>query len=161
EARSKEYLAWMKEIGRVVPVHYQEPFRRDFGAWQPRAEDYVADLKGAIAGGAAGWCLHYGANGAALDRRPRRSRPSNERPRQRHQPGSIDHATRTRTRLLGRVFPFVVSGVFWTSRAPHIGVNVCSNGCIVTTAAAWVEVSRKQLAGGLIERYHGNSWRIW
>src|SRR5262249_30404177 len=35
EARSKEYLAWMKEIGRVVPVHYQEPFRRDFGAWQP------------------------------------------------------------------------------------------------------------------------------
>jgi outer membrane protein assembly factor BamB len=73
EARSKEYLAWMKELGREVPLHYQEPFRRDFGGWQPRAEDYATDLKGALAGGAAGWCWHNGDNRAAKDGRPRRS----------------------------------------------------------------------------------------
>ena len=73
EARSKEYLAWMKELGREVPLHYQEPFRRDFGTWQPRAEDYVTDLKGALAGGAAGWCWHNGDNRAAKDGQPRRS----------------------------------------------------------------------------------------
>jgi hypothetical protein len=71
EARSKEYLAWMKEAGREVPLHYQEPFRRDFGDWQPRAEDYAADLKGARAGGAAGWCFHNGDRRAAADGRPR------------------------------------------------------------------------------------------
>jgi hypothetical protein len=73
EAKSKEYLAWMKEFGRLVPLHYQEPFRRDFGPWQPRTEDYVTDLKGALAGGAAGWCWHNGDNRAARDGRPRRS----------------------------------------------------------------------------------------
>jgi outer membrane protein assembly factor BamB len=73
EARSKEYLVWMKELGREVPLHYQEPFRRDFGKWQPRAEDYVTDLKGALAGGAAGWCWHNGDNRAAKDGQPRRS----------------------------------------------------------------------------------------
>ncbi len=73
EARSKEYLAWMKELGREVPLHYQEPFRRGFGKWQPRAEDYVTDLKGALAGGAAGWCWHNGDNRAAKDGQPRRS----------------------------------------------------------------------------------------
>jgi outer membrane protein assembly factor BamB len=73
EARSKAYLVWMKELGREVPLHYQEPFRRDFGTWQPRATDYVTDLKGALAGGAAGWCWHNGANRAAKDGRPRRS----------------------------------------------------------------------------------------
>jgi hypothetical protein len=72
-ARSKEYLTWMKELGREVPLHYQEPFRRDFGKWQPRAEDYVTDLKGALAGGAAGWCWHNGDNRAVKDGRPRRS----------------------------------------------------------------------------------------
>jgi hypothetical protein len=73
EAKSREYRAWMRELGRVVPLHYQEPFRRDFGGWQPRSEDYVADLKAALAGGAAGWCWHNGANSAAKDGRPRRS----------------------------------------------------------------------------------------
>jgi hypothetical protein len=73
EARSKEYRALMKELGREVPLHYQEPFRRDFGTWQPRAEDYVTDLKGALAGGAAGWCWHTGDNRAAKDGQPRRS----------------------------------------------------------------------------------------
>jgi hypothetical protein len=73
EARSKEYRDWMKELGREVPLHYQEPFRRDFGGWQPRAEDYVTDLTGALAGGAAGWCWHNGENRAAKEGRPRRS----------------------------------------------------------------------------------------
>jgi hypothetical protein len=73
EARSKEYLALMRELGREVPLHYQEPFRRDFGKWQPRAEDYVTDLKGALAGGAAGWCWHNGDNRAAKQGQPRRS----------------------------------------------------------------------------------------
>jgi hypothetical protein len=73
EARSKEYLVWMKELGREVPLHYQEPIRRDFGKWQPRAEDYITDLKGALAGGAAGWCWHNGDNHAAKDGQPRRS----------------------------------------------------------------------------------------
>jgi hypothetical protein len=72
-ARSKEYLAWMKDLGRAVPHHYQEPFRRGFGSWQPQAEDYVTDLQGALAGGAAGWCWHNGDNRAAKDGRPRRS----------------------------------------------------------------------------------------
>ncbi|HEX5272297.1 MAG TPA: cellulase family glycosylhydrolase, partial [Gemmataceae bacterium] len=73
ESRSKEYLTRMKELGREVPLHYQEPFRRDFGKWQPRAEDYVTDLKGALAGGAAGWCWHNGDSRAAKDGQPRRS----------------------------------------------------------------------------------------
>src|SRR5437762_13567367 len=64
----------MKELGREVPLHYQEPFRRDFGKWQPRAEDYVTDLKGALAGGAAGWSWHNGAGRAANDGLPPRSR---------------------------------------------------------------------------------------
>ncbi len=73
EARSKEYLSWMKELKREVPLHYQEPFRRDFGEWQPRADDSVTDLRGALAGGAAGWCWHNGDNRAAKDGQPRRS----------------------------------------------------------------------------------------
>ncbi len=73
EAKSRECLAWMKQLGRVVPLHHQEPFRRAFGAWQPRAADYVTDLKGALAGGAAGWCLHNGDSRAVKDGRPRRS----------------------------------------------------------------------------------------
>lgn len=73
EAKTKEYLAWMKEMGRVVPVHYQEPFRRDFGKWNPRAEDFLTDLEGARRGGAAGWCFHNGDRRGAPDGRPRRS----------------------------------------------------------------------------------------
>jgi len=63
----------MKQNGRVVPVHYQEPFRRGYGTWEPKAEDFVADLRGAMAGGAAGWCFHNGAEHDAPDSRPRRS----------------------------------------------------------------------------------------
>ncbi|MEA3401088.1 MAG: cellulase family glycosylhydrolase [Armatimonadota bacterium] len=66
-------LAWMREIGRGVPVHLQEPFRRDYGSWQPETEDFLTDLRGAIEGGAAGWCLHNGSNRGADDGEPRRS----------------------------------------------------------------------------------------
>jgi hypothetical protein len=64
----------MRELGRVIPVHYQEPFRRDFSkGWQPQVADFATDLEGAIQGGAAGWCLHNGDNRWAPDAQPRRS----------------------------------------------------------------------------------------
>jgi CubicO group peptidase (beta-lactamase class C family) len=72
-AKTRQYLAWSKELGRVVPVHYQEPFRRGFGKWNPKAEDFVADLRAAIASGAAGWCFHNGDRRDAPDGQPRRS----------------------------------------------------------------------------------------
>ncbi len=73
EERVRQYLALMQEMGRLVPVHLQEPFRRDYGSWQPGAEAFLTDLRGAIAGGAAGWCLHNGSNRRADDGEPRRS----------------------------------------------------------------------------------------
>ena len=73
EGKTKEYLAWMKEQRREVPIHYQEPFRRGYGKWEPKAEDFGTDLKGARTGGAAGWCLHNGDERAARDGKPRRS----------------------------------------------------------------------------------------
>ena len=73
EGKTQEYLAWMKDLGREVPVHYQEPFRRDYSKWKVKAEDFVTDLKGARAAGAAGWCFHNGDNRAAKDGKPRRS----------------------------------------------------------------------------------------
>jgi len=73
EGKTKEYVAWAKELGCEVPVHFQEPFRRGYGKWQPRAEDFVADLKGARAGGAAGWCFHNGDERSAKDGKPRRA----------------------------------------------------------------------------------------
>ncbi len=69
---TRQLLAWMGELGAPVPVHYQEPFRRDFSPWQPSAEDFCTDLVGAIAGGAAGWCLHNGSNRHSEDGQPRR-----------------------------------------------------------------------------------------
>jgi hypothetical protein len=73
EAKTRELLAWAKELGREVPVHHQEPFRRGFGRWNPTAPDFVADLRGALAGGAAGWCLHNGDERSRPDGLPRRS----------------------------------------------------------------------------------------
>ena len=73
EARTRECLATMRAIGRSVPVHYQEPFRRGYGRWQPTASDFLTDLRGAVAGGAAGWCLHNGSSRGAPEERPRRS----------------------------------------------------------------------------------------
>lgn len=64
----------MAELGKTVPVHYQEPFRRDYSPqWQPTIEEYLTDLRGALAGEAAGWCLHNGSNRHTEDRQPRRS----------------------------------------------------------------------------------------
>ncbi|HZP80531.1 MAG TPA: hypothetical protein VFB21_02730 [Chthonomonadaceae bacterium] len=73
EAKTRELRRWVRELGRAVPIHYQEPFRRGYGVWQPRAEDFAADLQGAQSGGAAGWCFHNGATRSAQDGRPRRS----------------------------------------------------------------------------------------
>ncbi len=65
---------WMKQISRVVPIQYDEPFRRDYGTWQPRAADFRADLQAARGASAAGWCFHNGANNsAAPESQPRRS----------------------------------------------------------------------------------------
>ncbi len=61
EARTESYLAELAKLGRTMPVHYQEPFRRDFSPWQPKAADFIVDLRGAVSGGAAGWCLHNGS----------------------------------------------------------------------------------------------------
>ncbi len=73
EAQSRQLLSEMKALGRVVPLHYQEPFRRDFGRWQPTAEDFITDLRGAKSGGAAGWCFHNGDRRTSPDGKPRRS----------------------------------------------------------------------------------------
>ena len=56
-----------------MPVHYQEPFRRGYGERSPAAEDFLTDLRGACAGGAAGWCFHNGDQRDGPERRPRRS----------------------------------------------------------------------------------------
>ena len=72
QARTEAYLAATKEAGRLVPLHYQEPFRRGYGKWEPKAGDYVADLRGALAGGAAGWCFHNGAQRDTPAGEPRR-----------------------------------------------------------------------------------------
>lgn len=73
EAKSREYLAAMRDLGRVVPLHYQEPLRRGYGDWQPLAADFEADARGARAGGAAGWCFHNGDQRNGPGGRPRRS----------------------------------------------------------------------------------------
>ena len=71
--KTQEYLYHMQELGRIVPVHYQEPFRRGFGNWQPETQDFLIDLKNARQGSAAGWCLHNGDVRKKDDGRPRRS----------------------------------------------------------------------------------------
>lgn len=45
EAKTHECLKLMKEIERVVPVHYQEPFRRGYEQWEPTAADFLTDLR--------------------------------------------------------------------------------------------------------------------
>jgi hypothetical protein len=63
----------MQAFDRVVPVHFQEPFRRGYPGFIPEADDYLTDLKAAIAGGAGGWCFHNGATRGTPDEQPRRS----------------------------------------------------------------------------------------
>jgi hypothetical protein len=73
-ARTREVLAMVAELDRPAPVHHQEPFRRGYtGGWEPDAEDFLTDLRGAIDGGAAGWCLHNGSQRNTPDNQPRRS----------------------------------------------------------------------------------------
>ncbi len=73
EEQTRTTLGLMKQLGRLVPVQYQEPFRRGYEAWQPSADDFLKDLRGAVAGGAAGWCLHNGSQRGAPGNEPRRS----------------------------------------------------------------------------------------
>ncbi|MEN6428787.1 MAG: glycoside hydrolase family 140 protein [Phycisphaerales bacterium] len=71
--RTRDLLGLMEKIGRTAPVHYQEPFRRGYTEWEPTTADFLADLRGAVAGGAAGWCFHNGTQRNAPDQEPRRS----------------------------------------------------------------------------------------
>lgn len=71
--RTRKTLDLMKRIGRSAPLHYQEPFRRGYEAWNPTAKDFLTDLGAAHASGAAGWCFHNGAERTTTDGRPRRS----------------------------------------------------------------------------------------
>ena len=73
EAKTMEYLSWMKALGRLAPVHYQEPFRRGYGRWEPAAEDFLADARAAQRSGAAGWCFHNGPERGQPGDEPRRS----------------------------------------------------------------------------------------
>jgi hypothetical protein len=73
EAETRNIWNFMDEVGRIVPVHYQEPFRRGYTAWEPVATDYLTDLRGALKGGAAGWCFHNGGQRGRPDEQPRRS----------------------------------------------------------------------------------------
>lgn len=73
EARTLAVLAQLQDLGHVVPVHHQEPFRRGYGPWGPVAADFLTDLRGAVAGGAAGWCFHNGSRRGTPDGQPRRS----------------------------------------------------------------------------------------
>ena len=77
---TRRYVRRMEQLDRVVPVHYQEPFRRGFGGWEPEAEDYRTDRRGAKAGGAAGWCFHNGDQRDRPDGRPRRAFDLREAP---------------------------------------------------------------------------------
>lgn len=73
ESTVRGWLEALRKRGHPVPIHLQEPFRRGYADWQPRAEDFAADLRGAMAGGAAGWCFHNGSQRNTPDSRPRRS----------------------------------------------------------------------------------------
>jgi len=73
EAKTREWLAAARKLGREVPVHYQEPFRRGYEGWEPAAADFLTDLRGARKAGAAGWCLHNGQQRGAPGNLPARS----------------------------------------------------------------------------------------
>jgi hypothetical protein len=73
ETKTREYINWMIDYGKVIPIHYQEPFRRGYTDWQPEAKDYITDLNGAKSGGAAGWCFHNGDQGGDPNHKPGRS----------------------------------------------------------------------------------------
>jgi hypothetical protein len=78
EDATRRLHAEMEQLGHVVPIHYQEPFRRAYGAWMPTAADFLQDLRGAVLGGAAGWCLHNGNSRGGAAEGPTRSFWMNE-----------------------------------------------------------------------------------
>ena len=74
EKWTRQYQAWMNDLGRIVPIHYQEPFRRGFSrTWEPSEAEFLTDARGALRAGAAGWCFHNGDQRDKADGRPRRS----------------------------------------------------------------------------------------
>jgi hypothetical protein len=73
EAQSRWCLEAMRALGRVAPLHDQEPFRRGYTDWQPTLADFSTDVRGAITGGAAGWCFHNGSQRGTTAEEPRRS----------------------------------------------------------------------------------------
>lgn len=79
EARTRELLDLLREMKLTAPVHHQEPFRRGYAEWEPTADDFLIDLRGALKGGAAGWCFHNGSQKTAADGQPRRSFDLRER----------------------------------------------------------------------------------
>lgn len=70
---TRKVINKLDRLGLNVPVHHQEPFRRGYTNWEPTADDFLTDLRGAITGGAAGWCFHNGSTRSTEDGRPRRS----------------------------------------------------------------------------------------
>ncbi len=71
---TRRYLKWMEEMGCIIPIHYQEPFRRGFNKdWEPTANDFLTDLKQARESGSAGWCFHNGDERNKPSGNPRRS----------------------------------------------------------------------------------------
>jgi|GEM_PF-2449456 len=72
-AAAREIIGWMDELGRRVPLHLQEPFRRDYNRFQPEPADYFLDCANGKQAGAAGWCLHNGSNRNSEDGIPWRS----------------------------------------------------------------------------------------
>jgi hypothetical protein len=73
ENQTRSTLGLMQQLGVSAPIHYQEPFRRGYDNWQPAAADFLADLRGAIAADAAGWCFHNGQQRDTPGHEPRRS----------------------------------------------------------------------------------------
>ncbi len=73
ETMTRKYRAQLQTLGMVIPVLYQEPFRRGYEDWEPKPNDFFRDLSGAIVGGAAGWCFHNGSQRASAGEFPRRS----------------------------------------------------------------------------------------
>ncbi|MHB1462934.1 MAG: cellulase family glycosylhydrolase [Armatimonadota bacterium] len=68
-----KFVGWMKQLGRRVPVHLQEPFRQGYGNYTPEMDDYYRDAEGGKLAGAAGWCLHNGSSQSDTHGRPNRS----------------------------------------------------------------------------------------
>lgn len=65
----KSFIDWMSKLGKRVPIHLQEPFRRDYASYQPTQDDFYRDDSGGKIADAAGWCFHNGsARGKSLFR---------------------------------------------------------------------------------------------